>query len=573
MGETKFLAIVGCGARGLHALERFFITLSDRVSSQLVENYKVVLFETRENLGTGLAWDPDQTSVNWSNISDRALEPFAGRPAFNLKDVHFPSFPSYLEWLEEVMGVTINDEKDSFSKRKVTGAYLIQRAQSIVEPLQSLGLLEVKRERVVKLTHQENVFTLDTKQGNAYHFKKVLLALGHLKTTISKENQRFIEHAKKDALHFSNDPYSNEAAAIYASSKKILVKGLGLAMIDVVRMITEDDNAGFEKNDHNIFLNYTGNKNVQIVPYSLDGLAMVPKPVGKHIDDNFDPIKAGKAEMLDQLKTDIKNGEVQDVDDILYPIAGVVMNVYNRFDQPYGRSSLSDPEGKDLIVKWLKDQTTKNEHIIDTDMFIVDYMKLTCQMSHGNTPFSLDYTIGQVWRELQIDMYYLYTYQLLPPALVARFIEINEMAKRYSFGPPVESILQLIALHDARVLNLDFVNQPEIELVDEGFKIRKNDKEIVCDALIDSVLDKPNLSKIIDPLIESLVSKSMTQQFEENLGITVSESANHLLGSVTIEGLHHVGRNTKGSEHGVDALLECFDTQKMQVVIDEILLD
>jgi hypothetical protein len=57
--------------------------------------------------------------------------------------VNFPAFPSYLEWLEMVMDVTLNDQKDTFSNRKVTGTYLTQRAQSIVAPLQRLGLVKI----------------------------------------------------------------------------------------------------------------------------------------------------------------------------------------------------------------------------------------------------------------------------------------------------------------------------------------------------------------------------------------------------------------------------------------------
>jgi hypothetical protein len=47
-------------------------------------------------------------------------------------------------------------------------------------------------------------------------------------------------------------------------------------------------------------------------------------------------------------------------------------------------------------------------------------------------------------------------------------IALNQNTKRYSYGPPVESILQLIAMQEAGILLLDFVNDPEITLVDEG---------------------------------------------------------------------------------------------------------
>jgi hypothetical protein len=88
------------------------------------------------------------------------------------------------------------------------------------------------------------------------------------------------------------------------------------------------------------------------------------------------------------------------VEDILYPIAQIVIKIYNGFDRHYGLHKLDHAEGEDLIVKWLMNPAVKNDHIIDTAAPVAKYMRITCEMSHGLRAFSLDYTTGQVWRAL-----------------------------------------------------------------------------------------------------------------------------------------------------------------------------
>jgi hypothetical protein len=127
---------------------------------------------------------------------------------------------------------------------------------------------------------------------------------------MSDQNKELLKHADQDGNHFIHEPYINEAQKIYADAKQIVIKGLGLAMIDVVRMIMEHHKSSFECKSESIFLKYTGNTDVEIVPYSLDGLAMVPKPIGKEIDDYFDPNNAEKEQMLIQLKKNIADGKV-----------------------------------------------------------------------------------------------------------------------------------------------------------------------------------------------------------------------------------------------------------------------
>ncbi len=563
------LAIVGFGARGLFALELFYSSLSRK---QNPSYSKTIIFESSDSLGTGKAWDPEQPEANLINIADRALDCFQGRPEFTIKDVRFPAFPAYLDWMEQVMGQTVDDQKDTFVPRKVMGAYLSHRAKSIIEPLQSLGLLSIVRERITGIEKTADFFELEAATKEKYQVQQVILAVGHLSTNTSDQNKEFIEHAKKTDTAFIPDPYSGDAAETFKNTTRAAIKGLGLSMIDVVGMIVQHDKGEFNEDPTNTpFLKYSNDdSDLTIVPFSLDGLPIVPKPIGKQIDDLFSLGAEEKNELLKQLANKVHQDHIQEVEDFLRPIASYVVKVYNQLTDRYYDKDLAAAEGQQLIIDWLLDPSISSNYMLDQSLAPVEYMKRCCQMSYGLTGFSLDYVIGQVLRQLQPDLYNILSYSTLSPEVMAAFIKVDEQVKRYSFGPPVESVLQLIALEQAGILDLRFVNDPEIELVDQGFKLSKGSNHIICDSMTDAVLSSPDAKEIDDVLIRTIINKPLAQQFHEELGVAVARDHTILLGSVKVDGLYLMDRNAKGSVYGVDAVLECFNEFKMTPMIASI---
>lgn len=70
---------------------------------------------------------------------------------------------------------------------------------------------------------------------------------------------------------------------------------------------------------------------------------------------------------------------------------------------------------------------------------------------------------------------------------MAGLIALDERMKRYTYGPPVASMQQLLALVDAGMLNLTVVNNPAITLTDQGWELKVNDVVVVADVMIDTV--------------------------------------------------------------------------------------
>ena len=568
MENTFDLAIVGFGPRGLFAVEQYIEKLAVLQTPRLP---KIVIFEQDNLWGTGKAWDVNQTNVNWINIADRALSSFPSRKPFSLQYIDFPLFPDYLSWLAQTMNHKVSDVKDTFHPRKVMGSYLSQRAHSLLERLQSLELIQCVEERVVTINSSGPFFEIKTTAQGTYRSSKTLLTIGHLKTKISSQNKEFATHAAETDAHFSTHSYSKEAKRIYSKAKSLAIKGLGLSMIDIVRMVTQHYKGNFENQNGSIFLNYKSKEVHPImVPFSLDGLPSVPKPLGKHIDDQFAIDKKRQTTLIKKLKHDVAAEKSIEIDQILQPIAREIGVIYLEQNKLFDQGKISIDFLTTLIVNWLKDPSTASPHFLDPNLPITDYITDTCKMAMGESPASLDYTIGQTWRQLQTYLYDIYSFKIAP-ATMAQLIKVDEQTKRYSYGPPVESMLQILALENAGILNLKYVSDPEIELVEEGFQLKNDNSKITATAMIDAIIPAANLEEIDDPLVEHLVRNNLAEQVCENLGIRVDLDHTHLIDGKRIEGLYSMGRIIKGNIIGVDAILECFNEEKVKLWLDQIL--
>jgi len=136
---------------------------------------------------------------------------------------------------------------------------------------------------------------------------------------------------------------------------------------------------------------------------------------------------------------------------------------------------------------------------------------------------------------------------------------LDESTKRYSYGPLIESIQQLLALINEGIKNLDFVNDPNIELSKEGWRFYLDDKSIIANMMIDSVLYYPQIRSVKSSIVQNMLADDLIKVVNDNLGVETDESG-YLISEnndkkipITL-----LGRLAKGSIIGVDAIMECF---------------
>ncbi|GAL00763.1 hypothetical protein JCM19314_1800 [Nonlabens ulvanivorans] len=176
--------------------------------------------------------------------------------------------------------------------------------------------------------------------------------------------------------------------------------------------------------------------------------------------------------MIDNLKKKLQTLQESPqhlkIENILAPIADIIQIIYKRLEYDDSNTDIHS-----LILDWLMGKKVDSSIWLDKELSTVDYLKQACLMACGDQPFTLDYTIGQVWRQLQPTLYSIFTHSNLPPDLQSEFIKIDEFTKRYSYGPPVERVLQLIALSECGILDFGLASNPTI-IEDKNGWILKN---------------------------------------------------------------------------------------------------
>ncbi len=554
----KQLAIIGMGPRGLYALERLLLELS----KQQLE-IGLHIFDATHCPGTGTVWDMSQPDSNWINITERALVGIEQRQAISYAGCTIPEFPSYHEWSNYNQGV---HAPDTFPPRQKIGHYLNARYTSIAKALENLKTFESYNEEIIDLKPKDERLEI-IGHDQQWVCDALVLTVGHQSTVLSDQLQSWTSHVAKHhtpQLFDTSYPITQLETLKNEMEMTVGIRGFGLAMIDVMRYLTINNFGNFKVIDPSTFETVyykTQAQGLKIVPFSLDGLPLVPKPLNEAIDVKYQPTD----EELEHFKTEIEavsqsDSAVSHLDFLIQPIAQISARVYLELKDDAQLHHLNHSELESVVIHWLKHENYRHHLLLDHKTEVYQQIKTYIGMALGDTSVSLDYCIDQVWRHCQPTLYKAFSHAKIDESIIKEVIALDERSKRYSYGPPIESMQQVLALVDADVLSLDYVNNPKITLTPKGWNLENNAKTTIsCSAMVNSVLDAPQLLKVDTPLIKNLLEDDLIQPIHSALGIeTTSEGfvkTPHKDDNLAIAVL---GRLAKGSVIGVDAILECF---------------
>ena len=561
MSKTLEVAVVGVGPRGLAALEALFLAKEEYKSSVSIQ---VRLFEDFKFPGAGPIWNPDQVITNLSNVSERHLfSSLTGRKEIDYNGIYIPGFPSYAEWSQSE--TQINESKiDFFPPRATLGLYLYERFESIKRSLLLTGSLTHIKQKVVKVSPFENQCKIIDVKNCVYIVDEVVLTVGHQNTQLTNQLEKWKKHASENkSLTLFEDPYpvgALETSAIDTNSI-IALRGFGLTMIDQLRALTIGFGGEFVE-DFDSELRYIPSEKgpKKILVFSLDGLPPVPKPLTAEIDNWFKPTENEYKAFRNSLDTALKEKQnLKDAAFFIHALATLNSSVYRRL----GDKARQDNSEK-ISLQTLSRDLIKNfqlSHILITDLTLPasEQMQLLVNMAVGNQEISLDYCLGQVWRYVLGVIYKDYTYLNVNEKILVEIVQLIEASKRYSYGPPVLSLQQLIAVHKAGVLDLNYVLDPKIKLHPDGWELYKNNKSCIADTLVNSVVDPPQLTAVTSKIITSLLANLHVSPVGHKLGLhTLKDGRLYRETGEIIEHIAFLGRLAKSSVIGVDDLIECF---------------
>ncbi|WP_178988594.1 FAD/NAD(P)-binding protein [Winogradskyella schleiferi] len=555
----KTLAIIGFGPRGLYALENLLIDLSK--SNRTVE---IVVFEASETLGAGHVWKEEQPDSNWINITERALSGIEKRPKIKYGNIIVKGFPSYHQWCNFSLQPS---ENDTFPSRNKLGRYLNERYDSIEKSLGILNTFKIISVEVQSIDYNDNGKVIVRTNTESWVCDDVLLTIGHQPTELSEQMKTWKSYAKsKTNVSVFENPYPVSNLNVVKNTTDITmgIRGFGLGMIDVMRYLVINNFGNFKVVDNATLktVYYKVKKqHLTLIPFSLDGLPLVPKPLNEIIDNWYKPTNKElgffKAEIEAVAQTE---KEVHTIDFLTKPMATIASRIFLDLKEKAFAHKFSAIELEAIVTNWLKNDDFQHELLQDENIPIDKLIQTYIDMALGEIPVSLDFCIGQVWRHCQPTLYAAFSHAKSNSKTIKKVIDLDERSKRYSYGPPIESMQQVLALVDANVLNLDFVNDPHIELESDGWLLTNAENKIVrCSVMINSILDAPKLLEINTDLVKSLLQNDLIQPIHSELGIETSEDGYVITPNdqpnVPIAVL---GRLAKGSVIGVDAILECF---------------
>jgi len=563
----QHIAIVGGGPRGLAALEALILKLSN---SEYNFNGKITIFEQSKFLGAGEVYSPDQAHTNWLNISQRGLT-LPARPEITLNGVYIAEFPSYQTWVNAPNNSTINDP-DIFPPRSTLGRYLVERFECIARPLRKVNIVDIIKAKIINIQCNDKDFDITSECKRSWCANEVALTIGHQPTEVSKQWLEWKTVADRSKYIEAIDyPYPvsalNENKTIDRDNG-IAIRGFGLAMVDAMRALTIGRGGRFiSSTDEPINMVYSknGHEPKVIMPFSLNGLPMAPKPFNEKVDQQFFPTPQELNNLEHILSKAAKKGTETSKNFVLTEIAKIATRVFN--DLPYNakvsnkpNDNLTKDELHTCIYQWLHDSTFECNLIMSCKLDTYILMENFVKMAFSEAPISLDYCIGQVWRHCQPTLYKALSYSNLDDDVMTEIIEKDEQLKRYSYGPPVQSIQQILALVDADILNLNFNNNPDINITPKGWTLTNGSQSITVAKMVNSVLDTPAVAKINSPIIEHLKSQKLIKLVSSDLGVTTKKN-----GCIEPVNDHEdiplaiMGRLAKGTLLGVDAILECFN--------------
>ncbi|MEQ6201544.1 FAD/NAD(P)-binding protein [Sulfitobacter sp. HNIBRBA2951] len=524
---ARTLAVVGFGPRGLGALEALAIGALSRDV-----RIKIDVFDTLDAVGAGPNFHPDEDPLCILNIPVRILD--IDPPAF-MSDHIAP----FAQWS------ATDYHGDDFPPRADLGAYLEARFAALCKAASDVfELTHIKTK--ARTIGQNGGWMVTTQDGRHGPYDEVLLSLGQPTTKPDPQLQKWTDHAQDHGLDL-RPAYPGTAlrdAARNWGDKTVAIRGLGLSTHDVLRLLTVGLGGRF---DGGRYIR-SGNEPRKILPFSRDGLPPAPKPATARIDAMFDPTTSEVESFKAALKKAVNQAPDAAQETICAALIPPTLRILGACD---------GAQSRDAVQQWLATERENPgaQDIQDT----CAALRTTIEMAHQRIAPSAGYVIGQLWRKLQNEIRRGVNSAVLTPETATAIIGFDEGLKRYSYGPPVAASEQLLTLIDDGLVSLQTVDDPDIELTPNGWRLIEGDDDLLAPVMVDAVLPGPDLDSITDPLIKGAMDDGFITPVDDGFGATTLTDGS-LVGQdgTAQEGLCLLGRLSLGSVIATDSLHDCF---------------
>lgn len=522
------IAIIGSGPRGLGAIE----ALIDRFPVHY-RSLEFHLFDELQLPGAGPNFSPAQTPNCILNIPSRLVDI---KPKLDLPCGGFNTW-------QKRQNLSTGDR---FPPRAELGDYLMTRwAQAECLFPDSVKFHQIIT-RITNAAKHHQGWLLSAGQQTFGPFDEVLLTPGQPQTDPDEQMARWLGHAEKiNATVINAYPESQlMAAAKDWCGKRVGIRGLGLSTFDVIRMLTLGLGGHFQDGTYQA----SGSEPSHIFAFSLNGQPPYPKPVDKTYDRQFDADEKEQQDFAQALALAVTQAPA----DAFSLIVAALLKPIIRIGAGTGAQFSSND-----VESWLaKEIDAPGEQDI---LEPTDALKQSIAIAKGDVPPTVGYVIGQLWRKWQNLLRAGFNQASITPQTAKALVDFDEGLKRYSYGPPLQSCLELLTLIECGQVSLRVAHDPDVKMTGEGWHLVDGDDQTHVSAMVDAVLPSPVLSNITDRLFVNLKTQAkICQTYQQSGARTLSDG--QLVGGngETQTGLSLLGRLALGSVIAVDSIHDCF---------------
>ena len=240
---TRRLVVVGAGPGATGLLERLVASAPQVLGNQRTA---ITLVDPHPP-GAGRVWRPDQSPLLLMNSMAEDVTMFPDETV--LVDGPLAPGPALHEWADETG--TPDVEGRSFVSRRVQSGYLSWVFARIRAAAPENLEIDVIADRAVRIEDGPQGQIVHLAAGRPIEADVVVLALGHLDAEPTGEAARLAAYAQRHSLTYVPPAYTADLdLAALEPNTDVLVRGIGLAFVDLVVLLTEGRGGRFEDGEY-----------------------------------------------------------------------------------------------------------------------------------------------------------------------------------------------------------------------------------------------------------------------------------------------------------------------------------
>ncbi|WP_348655995.1 FAD/NAD(P)-binding protein [uncultured Sulfitobacter sp.] len=407
MSETE-IAIVGCGPKGLYALDSLFEAA--RRSPRC--RFTVHIFEPSAHPGAGPNYDPRQPEVLLMNFPAGLINAWTdGRG------------PSFLEWAAKSPKPV---DAGDYVPRAHVGRYLFWSFERVVAQSPS---------NVRLIRHKTRVDAVN-RNGDQWHISPQNITVDHV--LITTGHQDGFRHSATETHDHIPSPFPIDQRLTQTAvppNSTVRCKGFALTFIDTMLALTEGRGGVFTLSATGYTYTPSGQEPRCIAPFSRSGrpmrakveAALFTQPQGDAFWDDQ------RAELSHILRT---------------PNATFTNHIWPAF-LSFADQVLGNPSGTSANFFTHRPKTTFTTDEIRQDL------RIGYDIAMGRRAQDSAWALAEVWRRCYPQLISWISHRELTPDDAHHFRQIAAEMERLAFGPPAQNIGKLITLEQAGIVSFD----------------------------------------------------------------------------------------------------------------------